>query len=1040
MGTDCSEDITGYWINFILQNFIDLQSINYVHPILAIWRVDGNINIGHISPNNSLQSNVPPFAPENISGVYFSEFETDVTTDDFTAWKIIYRRNDFDLNQNFRHSLKLYHQYWMFSTTDLSGLFTDSSYSNFLSNFFRIKNHNSFGLAKNNVLDTSINNILFLADNFDTYLTEVSGTTFNLRNIDDSINRQLLTTGKYIFQGGLDISNTITIHIPNGIQTIDLNPDNLKEVPIQIFPNLRNIYFDNSSNLTTIKAFSFRRIVELRELFFPSQLQTIQEKSFQYCFNLRSVYLDNINQIDNFAFYGCVKLVSAVIGIDAPLTLIPQYCFQDCISLRSFTVPRNIKIISEHAFQQCVSLVTFIFPRDASSIQYIGENAFALCSDLRFFKFPITNNINNVYSKDLFTGASLSSKETTANNLIKFFTGVTLNDNIHDEPDDFDIIEENQILNSYGIGRYAFMHCTSLESINLEDTNIRIINEGLFINCTSLTEITIPNTVTEIDRAAFLNCEKLRNVLFRGDSDQVFNAEITNRFLSQYGNALLVTNIGQSFKLNASQVAMVKEIQTLTTLYANNSLSIINDLAFANCTNLETIVIPPNVTHIGDLVFYGCKRLKYIYILGSLPAPFNSLLGYSDSSIFDRDTSDNLVTNQTIIDRINNLFNSKLIYSPLVLDDSGQEKYDFSNNTQENLGGVGMSNIETVRIIYVSDLAVGNNQEHQLRTRKLPRDIIKIPSNLQMGNPKNFISKSPQVIIYDIRSQFISSMNGFFTSTTINQIPNVYDLTLGLFQENTPIKLFSNTQILAPVDVSNGILNNPDFGFFGTFSTINALFEQYVNNSVQTKFSTDNTDTYQMIEHFINRFDNSKNYCIDVTDPDTGKKVIGDADFILFNENFLTNITSSSLEFVTDTVYMQPLLEGFKSFAYGIDIMRTIFIGGPESEPLILKFFGVWNNEPPNPANMTAPLESDLLEKYVHSFNGNLYKELLNFIAAPDSSNSLFYAVDNGTYYRTSDHYGYEISNNGVTHSIVPCTSYSPDELQLLHYLNSIRE
>ena len=348
MGTDCSEDITGYWINFILQNFIDLQSINYVHPILAIWRVDGNINIGHISPNNSLQSNVPPFAPENISGVYFSEFETDVTTDDFTAWKPIYRRNDFDLNQNFRHNLKLYHQYWMFSTTDLSGLFTDSSYSNFLSNFFRIKNHNSFGLAKNNVLDTSINNILFLADNFDTYLTEVSGTTFNLRNIDDSINRQLLTTGKYIFQGGLDISNTITIHIPNGIQTIDLNPDNLNEVPIQIFPNLRNIYFDNSSNLTTIKAFSFRRIVELRELFFPSQLQTIQEKSFQYCFNLRSVYLDNINQIDNFAFYGCVKLVSAVIDIDAPLTLIPQYCFQDCISLRSFTVPKNIKVISEH--------------------------------------------------------------------------------------------------------------------------------------------------------------------------------------------------------------------------------------------------------------------------------------------------------------------------------------------------------------------------------------------------------------------------------------------------------------------------------------------------------------------------------------------------------------------------------------------------------------------------------------------------------------------------------------------------------------------
>ena len=89
METDCSEDIPGHWINFILQSHIDLQTINYINPILAIWRVDGNKDIEDISPNNNFQNNVLPFSPTNISGVYFSQFDTGVTTDDFTAWRII---------------------------------------------------------------------------------------------------------------------------------------------------------------------------------------------------------------------------------------------------------------------------------------------------------------------------------------------------------------------------------------------------------------------------------------------------------------------------------------------------------------------------------------------------------------------------------------------------------------------------------------------------------------------------------------------------------------------------------------------------------------------------------------------------------------------------------------------------------------------------------------------------------------------------------------------------------------------------------------
>ena len=1043
MGTDCSEEISGYWINFILQSTIDLHTINYINPILAIWIVNGNRNIGDITPNNSFQRNLRPFSPTNVSGVYFSEFETDVTTDDFSAWSIIYRRNDFYLNQNFSNRLKVYHQYWMFSTMDLSGLFTDPSYSTFLSSFFRITNHNSFGLTSNEVLDLSKNRILFLANNFDTFLTEVNGPTFNLNSIDDSINRQLLRIGKFTFSGAFDISNTITLHIPNGIQTIDLNPDNLIEVPRQIFPNLRNIYFDNSSNLTAINAFSFIRNLELREVFFPSKLETIQEKSFQHCINLRSVYLDNnINEIRNFAFFQCTSLVSAVIDIDAPLTVIPQYCFQECVDLQSFTITRNIKTISEYAFHQCVNLVSFIFPSDASSIQYIGENAFAFCSSLRFFKFPTTNNINtNVIVNPSFKGDNIMNKVTKANQFIKVINDeLTLNDNIVNEPDNYNIIDDKTISLLKGIGSYAFIDCTSLEDINLEDTNIGIINEALFLNCKSLTQITIPRTVKEIGRVAFWGCAKLKNVLFQGPSNEPFNAELMNRFILQNGNSLLVTNIGTSFKLSASQISLLQNIQTLSLLYKDNRLRSINNFAFALCQKLETIVIPPNVTNIGDYAFYSCLNLKYIYILGSLPAPFNSLFGYTDSSIFGNDNSDNLVTNKIIIDRINRLFNSQSYFPQLTNDGSGGQVYDIACE-QSNIGGVGTSNIGTVNIIYVSNLAVGSSNEEQLKTARLPRDIIKIPSNKRMGNDAKLTSQSPQVIIYDIRSGFITNMNGFFTSNTISNMPDVYKLTLGQFKQNpdSPINLFSDTQNNAIVTDLNSLVNHPQHKFFNTFSTINALFQQYVNNAVNTTYDSDNSELYNMIETFIGKFDNSRNYCIDVKDASNQTKIIGDTDFILFNQNFLTNITSSALEFEISTGFLIPLLTKFKYFAAGIDIMRTIFIGGSESRTNILKFFGAWAKQPPS-IDISFSTKEALLRTFVTSTNISEYNASTIF-SIPNSPNSSFFSVDDGSYiyHRYNNGYGYEISNNEGVYYLVQA-SYTSDELKLLNYLNKLRQ
>lgn len=57
----------------------------------------------------------------------------------------------------------------------------------------------------------------------------------------------------------------------------------------------------------------------------------------------------------------------------------------------------------------------------------------------------------------------------------------------------------------------AFSSCTSLTSITIPDS-ITSIGTSAFQNCTSLTSITIPDSVTSIGDSAFQNCTSLTNI------------------------------------------------------------------------------------------------------------------------------------------------------------------------------------------------------------------------------------------------------------------------------------------------------------------------------------------------------------------------------------------------------------------------------------------------------------------------------------------------------------------------------------------------
>ena len=190
-------------------------------------------------------------------------------------------------------------------------------------------------------------------------------------------------------------------------------------------------------------------------------------------------------------------------GYSFRVTSIGRSAFNGCTSLTNVTIPNSVTSIGDYAFEKCTNLTRVNYSGTVSQWKTIKigsyneklRNAIIVCTD------DVIGNGNTVTIDNLkykinndYTAQIVGRTDTLGNLIIP-------------EP----VWYEGHTFTVTSIVNNAFSGCSSLTSVTIPNS-VESIGDNAFQNCSSLTSATIGNNVTSIGSSAFFGCSKLKKI------------------------------------------------------------------------------------------------------------------------------------------------------------------------------------------------------------------------------------------------------------------------------------------------------------------------------------------------------------------------------------------------------------------------------------------------------------------------------------------------------------------------------------------------
>ncbi len=324
-----------------------------------------------------------------------------------------------------------------------------------------------------------------------------------------------------------------------------------------------------------------------------------------------AVFEDLFTKTSLFTHY---DLDGSTLILKEGITSIPDYGFSNAADFTNIILPSSLESIGDYAFESCQGLTKIIIPEGVSTI---GEGAFRFCYGLTSVVIPETTL--NVGSQ-AFTGNSL---------LLEIFILEGVDQTNWDNDwnlEEVDVVSDVQYLQTVGgiiylvlsddsaiIIDYIYEGLSEIvipQSITIEGVSYDVTKIGklAFENNSTLTSITIPNTITKIDYAAFRDNLVLETVNFEDNS----NLEIIGEEVFAYCLSLVDITIPSSVAQMGGYVFFNNYRLENVVFEAGSMLTEIPTNAFAFNERLVSITIPASVTIIDSHAFYACGNLSEV--------------------------------------------------------------------------------------------------------------------------------------------------------------------------------------------------------------------------------------------------------------------------------------------------------------------------------------------------------------------------------------------------------------------------------------------
>ena len=301
---------------------------------------------------------------------------------------------------------------------------------------------------------------------------------------------------------------------------------------------------------------------------------------------------------------------------DYPVVAIGDYAFYWCQNLTSITIPDSVTSIGNKAFYYCTGLTNIIIP---DSVTSIGDYAFSACDSLTSITAGSNNTVYKsddgvLYTKDgsvliCYPAGKPDSTYTIHNGVTSIgataFCGC---DNITS------VIIPDSVTS---IGENAFEACFGLTSVTIPES-VTTIHNNAFQACHNISKVMITNL------------EAWLNINFEYSIPESEGEYFVNANPMSYGGADLYLNgVPVTDLVIPESVTEIKDLVfdgciSLTNVIIPDGVTSIGDYAFYWCENLTSITIPDSVTSIGDRAFVGCNDLTMHCGIGSVAADYAS--------------------------------------------------------------------------------------------------------------------------------------------------------------------------------------------------------------------------------------------------------------------------------------------------------------------------------------------------------------------------------------------------------------------------------